>query len=232
MILVSPKNQVLLLHRVKAASSFPSAHVFPGGNVDHKQDGPLPPPSDFARHQDGPTYRLAAIRECFEESGLLLAKDSSNQLLSIPDDERNAARRQIHDQTLNFPAWVKQRGGAPDINGLHAFTRFVTPTSVPKRFSTQMYIYFLPLEDEVTAALPVGEREAMIPVPTSDGGLEHTAAQFLWPSQWIAMARQNEIIVYPPQVYLLTLVSAFLQEGSFSREEVRSIPLWLRRCRC
>ena len=223
-MLLSPKNQVLLLHRVKAASSFPSAHVFPGGNVDSKQDGLLPAEPDLKRHEDGPTYRLAAVRECFEESGILLAKTPQGRLLSIPDDERMSMRRQIHDQRLNFLSWLRERGAEPDLGGLHAFTRFITPTSVPKRFTTQMYIYFLPLEDDVTDKLTEGERQEMIPVPTSDGGLEHTEAQFLWPSQWLQRAKENEIIVYPPQFYLLSLISEFFPAGSSGREEVSHKP--------
>lgn len=58
-ILVSPTNQVLLLHRVHTSSAFPSAHVFPGGNLSafHDIDGGFPLPGDVARHEDSLTYR-------------------------------------------------------------------------------------------------------------------------------------------------------------------------------
>ncbi|KAJ6171828.1 hypothetical protein N7470_000895 [Penicillium chermesinum] len=87
-ILVSPKNEILLLHRVQTSSSFASAHVFPGGNLS-KQDGPCPPPEDFKHHDDAPPYRRAAIRELFEESGILLAKNSkSGELLFVDEAAR------------------------------------------------------------------------------------------------------------------------------------------------
>lgn len=58
-ILLSPTNQVLLLHRVHTSSAFPSAHVFPGGNLSafHDIDGDFPLPGDVARHEDSLTYR-------------------------------------------------------------------------------------------------------------------------------------------------------------------------------
>ncbi|KAI9830519.1 MAG: hypothetical protein M1819_005477 [Sarea resinae] len=57
--------------------------------------------------------------------------------------------------------------------------------------------------------------EAIIPQPTSDGGIEHTAAQFLPPSFWLSKARSGEIVLFPPQFFLLHLISPFLSpEGS------------------
>jgi hypothetical protein len=49
-----------------------------------------------------------------------------------------------------------------------------------------------------------------MPIPTHDGGLEHTAAAFDDASVWLTSARAGKIILFPPQVYLLTLVSYFL----------------------
>lgn len=118
-LLVSPTNNVLLLHRVQTSSSFPSAHVFPGGNLSANQDGAIPAPNDPARHRDGPVYRLGAVRECFEESGILLAKDASGQLLQIEDGIREEGRRAVHSNKVKFAEWLKEHGGKPD-TGRHA----------------------------------------------------------------------------------------------------------------
>ncbi|SLM33904.1 NUDIX hydrolase domain-like [Lasallia pustulata] len=214
-LLVSPTNQILLLHRVRTSSSFPSAHVFPGGNLSSEQDGEVPGPTDPARHEDSKVYRLGAIRECFEESGLLLAtkKESPKELLRLSDDEREQGRHAIHEDKVSFRQWVDQKSGIPDIDGLIPFTRWITPTNIPKRFTTQMYIYFLPVaKNESSSAagpLPV-QSEALIPTPTSDGGIEHTAARFLPPSKWLSMSQAGEIILFPPQFFLLHLLSPFL----------------------
>jgi hypothetical protein len=115
-LLISPSNQILLLHRVRTSSSFPSAHVFPGGNLSPSQDGNIPSPTDPRRHIDGPEYRLGAIRECFEESGILLAKknDGSGAILEVPEDVREKARKNIHSGKVRFADWVKEQGGVVD----------------------------------------------------------------------------------------------------------------------
>lgn len=112
-LLISPANQILLLSRVKTSSSFASAHVFPGGNLSVSQDGVIPDPDDADRHVDGPAYRLGAIRECFEESGLLLAKKDGH-LVAVEDQERDTARKQIHSGRLKFKDWVEGLGGNVD----------------------------------------------------------------------------------------------------------------------
>jgi hypothetical protein len=97
------------------------------------------------------------------------------------------------------------------------FSRWITPPMVPKRFTTQMYLYFLPMAiptdykeaKKVIGTLPI-DGEAVIPTPTHDGGLEHTAAQFLAPQSWIKKAQEGSIILYPPQFFLLTMISQFL----------------------
>lgn len=116
-ILISPKNEILLLHRVKTSTSFASAHVFPGGNLSN-QDGPCPPPEDLARHEDSPSYRHAAIRELFEESGILLAKEGASKKMLVVDEEtRENGRRLIHQNKVTFAEWLRQQNATaePDI---------------------------------------------------------------------------------------------------------------------
>ncbi|PSK60439.1 hypothetical protein B9Z65_589 [Elsinoe australis] len=214
-ILVSPENQVLLLHRVRTSSSFPSAHVFPGGNVSTFHDGELPPPEDLSRHEDSETYRMAAIRETFEESGILLAKNNGfGRLIEVEDAEREEGRRLVHSNKIDFRKWLAGKGGRADIDNLIPFTRWVTPTNLPKRFTTQMYIYLLPLSHSPTlgtsSSNPEEGTESLIPAPTHDGGKEHTAARFLPPSTWLRLATENRIIMFPPQFFLLHQLSQFL----------------------
>ena len=116
MILISPLNQVLLLHRVQTSTSFPSAHVFPGGNVSSFHDGEAADPEIPERHVDSKVYRMAAIRETFEESGILLAKSkSTGGLLNVPEEERERGRKAVHANTVSFPSWLAQHGGEADI---------------------------------------------------------------------------------------------------------------------
>lgn len=54
----------------------------------------------------------------------------------------------------------------------------------------------------------------MIPAPTHDGGKEHTAARFLPPSTWLRLAQEGRIILFPPQFFLLHLLSPFLSPNN------------------
>lgn len=90
------------------------------------------------------------------------------------------------------------------------FTRWVTPPGPPKRFTTQMYVYMLPLgdEEEETDA----EREARIPTP--DGGAEITTARFDDVDAWLARQRRGDVVLFPPQCFLLHLLAPFLRGAS------------------
>ncbi|KAI8300617.1 Structure-specific endonuclease subunit SLX4 [Colletotrichum sp. SAR11_59] len=93
---------------------------------------------------------------------------------------------------------------------LMPFTRWVTPTNVPKRFTTQMYIYMLP--HSASTGAEAAEHEIIVPTP--DGGVEHTAAKFDDASVWLSRADKGEIILFPPQYYLLFLVAQFCKGSS------------------
>lgn len=90
-----------------------------------------------------------------------------------------------------------------------------------------MYLYFLPLpvnaEKQFLQELPAeGEREE-IQIPTADGGIEITEAQFLSASEWLRRARSGEIILFPPQFLLLHLASEFLDQGSRSNASIEEM---------
>ncbi|KAK5679008.1 hypothetical protein LTS10_008663 [Elasticomyces elasticus] len=241
-LVVSPNNQILLLQRVRQSSAFPSAHVFPGGNVSAFHDGDMPPPESPDRHVDNEIYRMAAVRETFEESGILLARNNGfGRLLEVPEAEREEGRKLVHGNKMPFPKWLAQTGGRADVEGLIPFTRWVTPTNVPKRFTTQMYLYFLPTLNSTPiteATANDDEAEVRIPVPTTDGGLEHTTARFLPASVWLRLAQEGRIILFPPQFFLLHQVAQHFDDlpsptayGSISREPLPREELEARRKR-
>lgn len=81
-----------------------------------------------------------------------------------------------------------------------------------------MYLYFLPIPDSSAASeslaqgLPEGGRQE-VQVPTSDGGVEINEARFLPASNWLQQAQAGEIILYPPQFLLLSIVAQFLDKA-------------------
>lgn len=112
----------------------------------------------------------------------------------------------MHAEELPFQEWVKQKGGAADLDGLVPFTRWLTPANIPKRYSTQMYLYFLPIDSPVSSSAD----KTQMHIPTPDGGVEHTDAQFLYPQEWIDLALRGDIVLFPPQFFLLALIAPFL----------------------
>ncbi|KAI1803623.1 hypothetical protein F4811DRAFT_553702 [Daldinia bambusicola] len=220
-ILISPENQVLLLHRVKESSSFPSSHVFPGGNISTFQDRHVRS-LNSGKHGDSLGYRLAAIRETFEESGILLARvgGKDGKLLSVPNTERDKARKAIHQSLLHFGTWVEELGAVPDTDNLVPFTRWITPPSQFRRYTTQMYLYMLPLSASHDPTVAAAQAEAIIPTP--DGGVEINTAHFDYASTWLEKQSRGEIVMFPPQCFLLHLISQFLvgpPKGSLSDSE-------------
>lgn len=71
-----------------------------------------------------------------------------------------------------------------------------------------MYIYMLPLTTSDDPAISAAETEAMVPTP--DDGVEHTAARFDEASSWLEKQRKGEVIMFPPQCFLLHMISQFL----------------------
>lgn len=73
-----------------------------------------------------------------------------------------------------------------------------------------MYLYLLPLSSSTTDSISDLEGESEVGLPTNDGGIENTAATFADAEVWMRQARKNEIILFPPQMYLLSLLAQFL----------------------
>lgn len=67
-----------------------------------------------------------------------------------------------------------------------------------------MYLYFLPLaQPSVPDALYI---------PTPDGGIEHTAARFLYPLEWLSLLQAGSIRLLEPQFFLLSLIAQHLSQ--------------------
>lgn len=214
-IVVSPSNRILLLHRLQKSSAFPSAHVFPGGNLE-PSDGHVPA-SGKERHIDNLAYRTGGIRELFEESGVLLAKENGSPgLLEVSDADRIQGRKDTHSHKIAFADWLKNQSPRArlDTDGLIPFTHWVTPPNVPKRYTTQMYVYFIPLSEEGNDSVKAVADE-----------VETMAAEWGFAKDWTRRAREGEIILFPPQYLLLDLASQFLDvsEGDLEsrRERLR-----------
>ena len=132
--------ETMMIERHAGLSFAPGALVFPGGCLcdDDRTgggDGDLP-------------LRMAAIRECFEECGILLARNQEDSTLI---DDRRASwlvkryRRLLLDGELTFSAMLSGEGLAAAYDLLAPFGHWVTPEIRPKRFDTLFFIAPAPL---------------------------------------------------------------------------------------
>ncbi|KAI0053887.1 hypothetical protein FA95DRAFT_1578997 [Auriscalpium vulgare] len=202
LIVVNARNEILLVQRNPQANAFAGVHVFPGGNYDAKQDGG--------------SYEMTAIRETFEESGLLLASASSpsgqTKRLELSDALLDAARQAVHAQRMLFEHVLRAHQLCADVDALLPFTQWVTPPTSPRRFHTHFFVAFLPAAD--AAGFSSGVLQHRLPTP--DGGQEVIAARFMHPAVALAEFRAHRIALMPPQYYLLATLADIL-DGDTAR---------------
>lgn len=149
--------EVLMLRRAERAGDQNSgAAVFPGGHLDaeDKLACGLCNGLDDARasvllgvESGGLDYWIAAIRECFEEAGVLLAVDPRGEwvdLAALGDPTVRAMRRELHAGRADFTALCRQHGWRLATDRLHYFSHWLTPPGRPKRFDTRFLLTTAP----------------------------------------------------------------------------------------
>ncbi len=58
---------------------------------------------------------MAAVRETFEESGILLARNNGfGRLIEVEDGEREQGRKDVHTSKVAFSKWLASKGGRAD----------------------------------------------------------------------------------------------------------------------
>ena len=191
---------VLMLER-HGSITFPGVHAFPGGVLDAMDADvaglALPPAQVWASAGEGDTpddalpYWLAAIRELFEELGVLLASRDGRLLEGPLDDELLSLRSRVFGGE-SFTALLKERSLVPATERLHYFARWITPTINPKRFDTRFLVGRMP--------------------PGQDGiadGTETVGHEWLTPATALEVYREGRIQLIPPTVATLDDLSRF-----------------------
>lgn len=209
--------EVLMVARHYQIDFASGALVFPGGktSADDQQD-------EWAGHVDGDargadrTARISAIRETFEESGILLARPADRRgegaPLVGPDiaDRLGQHREHVDRGETSFLDLMAGNGLVLALDALVHFGHWITPIMMPKRFDTHFYV----------AAAP----DAQL---ASHDGRETTDALWLNPSEALEReARGEATIIFPTRLNLRKLacaesVGAALRR--FSREPVITV---------
>jgi 8-oxo-dGTP pyrophosphatase MutT (NUDIX family) len=138
--------EVFMVRRHIQSDFAPDVFVFPGGTVK-QEDRTLESIIARARAQDGPTalgtgFRAAAIRECFEEAGVLLAR-RGDQLLDFAGAEADRFanyRIQLQRKEITLNEIVARDGLTLMTDALLHWAHWITPEAWPKRFDTHFFL--------------------------------------------------------------------------------------------
>jgi 8-oxo-dGTP pyrophosphatase MutT (NUDIX family) len=205
--------EAFLLRRTAELEFAPGACVFPGGSVDERDaDRSIgwagPAPEDFAAQLDVPPERAralvcAAIRETFEESGVLLAVPAGDGagLVSaglVRDSAALAAdRHALLTGATTFGEVLGRQGLMLRADLLTPWARWITPEVSPRRFDTWFF----------AAALPAGQTATAAPEGHVDPG-ESESGTWLRPGAALEAAEAGEITLLPPTAVTLRELAA------------------------
>ncbi len=182
--------EVFMLRRNLNSDFVGGAYVFPGGAVE-PQDladdiGPLcagRTDRDACGHlgvaTGGLSFWVAAIRESFEEAGVLLARDRDGEVLqfSVPEvRERFAAhRRAVDTGARSLSSVCIEEGLQLDVASMHYFAHWITPEGAPRRYDTRFFVAHAP--EHQTPAHDDRETVANLWVRPADALARHAAGE-------------------------------------------------------
>jgi 8-oxo-dGTP pyrophosphatase MutT (NUDIX family) len=194
--------EVYLLRRSASMAFAAGAFVFPGGSMDPR-DMDLGDdawvgrsPAEWAKDlsSDEQTARAlvcAAVRETFEESGVLLAgPDADTVVADTSGDEWESDRLALIDRSLSLVEMMQRRGLVVRADLLRPWAHWLTPEIETRRFDTRFFV----------AALPEGQR-------TRDVGGEADRVAWMRPANAVAGSERGEMTLMPPTIAALRELS-------------------------
>ena len=206
-----PALEVCMLRRHLDSDFVGGAYVFPGGKVDD-EDRTAAAEAACALRTDveasalldvpsgGLAFWVAALRECFEEAGVLLAYrdgatgEDAAMVATDPASRAQLAtmRSALNAGSVRFLDACQQQGLLLATDRVHYFSHWITPEPAPKRYDTRFFV----------AALPVGQ------VPVHD---DRETVDTVWvrPHDALARAAAGEFDLIFPTMKNLEAVSRF-----------------------
>jgi 8-oxo-dGTP pyrophosphatase MutT (NUDIX family) len=184
--------EVLMLRRVAAMKFAPGAYVFPGGSVDPADYEAAvgwhgPDPAEFggrlgASAEMARALVCAAVRETFEEAGVLLAGAPDGGPVADPSGPSwEADRAALAAGAVTLAELLSRRGLVLRADLLVPWARWITPEGEPRRFDARFF----------AAALPAGQR-------ATGHAAESDHIAWLRPGDAIESARAGQISMLPP----------------------------------
>jgi len=176
--------QVFMLKRNLNSDFVGGAYVFPGGAVDSAdRDDPeldeicvgrdeQQANQSLGLEQGALAFWVAAIRECFEEAGVLLAEDVTGEYVSFAEADVaarfNEHRHAVDNGHRRLADVCRSEGLVLPLGDIHYFAHWITPKGPTRRYDTRFYVCMAPEEQtplhdnrETVASLWVNPNEAL-----------------------------------------------------------------------
>ncbi|MDO8901103.1 MAG: NUDIX hydrolase [Phenylobacterium sp.] len=204
-----PTFEVLMVERHHLIDFASGALVFPGGKShpgDHDEAWRDHVVGWEAHDPDQRGLRIAAIRELFEEAGLLLAVGARGGPLEV-EPAPMALRQAVDRGETPFLEVVREAGARLDLSALTIFARWITPPVTPKRFDTWFYV----------AHAPAGQ------LAVCDGRETVDACWYAPAAALSAAERGDRKVVFPTRMNLGMLARA--ASAAAAIDQARSRPL-------
>ncbi len=202
-----PDLQVFMMERHADTVFAGGMWVFPGGAVDHQDDASYY--AGIATHRNdreasgimdlergGLAYYMAAIRETFEEAGVLLAlhKDDESPLniAETSTDRFQQHRDQLNAGTIELKTILEQESLLADVGQMHYVARWTTPLGSPRRFDARLFVARIP----------------SLQIPVHDDG-ELVNSVWMSPAEIIERAATDEMVLMSPTLRMVKSLAAF-----------------------
>lgn len=153
--------ELFLSKRTAKAAFMANAYVYPGGRVDDEDDDlgipmhGLETCGTFEDTDDTALFRahvVALLRECFEEAGVLLARDEDGGVVELHDEQRldSLARKRtaLNAGTTTFSAVLAEEKLTLDAVGIDYFAHWITPPFESRRYDTRFFFAVAPAGQE------------------------------------------------------------------------------------
>ncbi|RKP24192.1 hypothetical protein SYNPS1DRAFT_30043 [Syncephalis pseudoplumigaleata] len=180
--------------------------VFSSGTVDEadRQDNWSSLFATTAANCADLAYRICALRETFEESGILFTEPSAI-IDRFSSDQLADWRKQVYANPRRFFELCEQHKLRPAIDRLVYFQRWITPAAEKRRFDTRFY--FIALTERESRALGAltssSYAASAMTMPQFHDGGETVASVWYTPRESLAAYQHKHIDVMPPQWCLL-----------------------------
>ena len=148
--------QVFMLQR-SGSGAFPDLRVFPGGKVDAPDFAPhlfdaftdAQASSALGVAQAGLRFWVAAVRECFEECGVLLVQPAAgHEAIDLEGPHIDQYRQALLDGTMSFEEVCGAQNWLINLKQLAYFSRWRTPAQAPRRFDTRFFVAAVPPDQQ------------------------------------------------------------------------------------